>query len=99
MFCYLVVQDSALLLSPPGRYLVDVGAQGCSATRWRRTKPFCSARPGTTTAPASSDVVLGAVARPGGRGRHVLGQREGLGRRKKEVRKWRRVWREWMIER
>ena len=96
MFCYLVVQDSALLLSPPGRYLVDVGARGRAATRWCST--LCSPPldpPGRYHMPASSDVILRAVARPGGRGRHVLGQREGLERRKKEVRKWRRVWRKW----
>ena len=49
MFCYLVVQDSALLLSPPGRYLVDVGARGRAATNWRSTKPLRSTRLGATT--------------------------------------------------
>ena len=35
----------------------------------------------------TAGVILGAVARPGRESRHVLGQREGLERRKKEVRK------------
>ena len=66
-------------LGPPGRYLVDVGARGRAATRWRSIYPLRSARLGATTLPDSSDVVLEAVARPVRESRRVLGQtREGL---------------------
>ena len=65
MFCYQMAQDKTLLLGPPGRYLVDVGTRGRAATRWCSTYPLRSARPGATTLPASSDVVLEAVARSG----------------------------------